>query len=141
MTPSTEILDSSQIQLHARFSELVHLVNRSYNTLKEVDRSHDMDNNHMLASIEQKMSTDNRKVWSRDLEREKKQATLENIMASRMRASPPPRNQGKSKWNIHHVKQDEIEKFTCWICKSSIHWVDQCLQLETMNSEDRLELM
>ena len=97
----------------------------------------------MLAIIEQKMSTDDRKVWARDLEREKKQATLENIMAwmtiemkSRMRASAPLRNQGKSKWNIHHVKQDEIERFKCWICKSSTHWVDQCSQLETINSED-----
>jgi hypothetical protein len=56
----------------ARFCELVHLVNRSYNTLKEVGRPNDMNNNHMLALIEQKMSSDDRKVWARDLEREKK---------------------------------------------------------------------
>ena len=73
----------------ARFCELVHLVNRSYNTLKEVG----MNNNHMLALIEQKMSSDDRKGWARDLERERKEATLENIMKwmttemkSRMRA-------------------------------------------------------
>ena len=33
----------------SRFCELVHLVRRSYNTLKEVGRPHDMDNNHILA--------------------------------------------------------------------------------------------
>ncbi|CAB4025983.1 hypothetical protein AWC38_SpisGene18824, partial [Paramuricea clavata] len=84
----------------ARFCELIHLVNRSYNTLKEVGRPNDMNNNHMLALIEQKMSSDDRKVWARDLEREKKEATLENIMKwmttemkSRMRASAPLRNQ------------------------------------------------
>jgi hypothetical protein len=38
-----------------------------------------MNNNHMLALIEQKMSSDDRKVWAGDLEREKKEATLENI--------------------------------------------------------------
>jgi hypothetical protein len=56
----------------ARFCEQVHLVNRSYNTLKEVGRPNDMNNNHMLALIEQKMSSDDRKVWARDLEREQK---------------------------------------------------------------------
>jgi hypothetical protein len=64
----------------ARFCELVHLVNRSYSTLIEVGRPNDMNNNHMLALIEQKMSSDDRKVWARDPERERKEATLENIM-------------------------------------------------------------
>lgn len=36
--------------------------------------------NHMLAIIEQKMCTDDRKVWSRELEKEKKVATLETLM-------------------------------------------------------------
>ena len=31
----------------ARFCDLVHLVKRSFNTLAEVDRQNDMDNNHM----------------------------------------------------------------------------------------------
>ena len=52
----------------ARFCDLVHLVKRCYNTLKEVGVPRDMDNSHMLSIIEQKMSTDDRKVWSRDLE-------------------------------------------------------------------------
>jgi hypothetical protein len=32
-----------------------HSVRRSYNTLTEVGRPHDMDNNHILAIIEQKI--------------------------------------------------------------------------------------
>ena len=39
-----------RVEEDARFCELVHLVKRSYNTLKEVGRPHDMDNNHMLAN-------------------------------------------------------------------------------------------
>ena len=35
-----------------RFCELVHLVKRSYNTLKEVGLPNDMDNSHMLSIIE-----------------------------------------------------------------------------------------
>ncbi|XP_014673727.1 PREDICTED: uncharacterized protein LOC106813986 [Priapulus caudatus] len=47
----------------ARFCDLVHLVRRSYNTLKEVGQTHDMDNSHMLAMVERKMSQEDRKVW------------------------------------------------------------------------------
>ncbi|CAB4018335.1 Uncharacterized protein K02A2.6 [Paramuricea clavata] len=77
-----------------RFCELVHLVRRSFNTLKEVDRPHDMDNNHMLAIIEQRMCGEDRKTWARHLEKEKIQPKLSDLMdwmngemKSRMRAA------------------------------------------------------
>ena len=80
----------------SRFCDLVHLVRRSYNTLKEVGVPGDMDNSHMLSIIERKMGPDDRKVWSRDLEREGKPATLQGLlswmtseMKSRMRAIVP----------------------------------------------------
>ena len=38
----------------ARFCDLVHLVKRSFNTLKKVGRENDMNNNHMLAITERK---------------------------------------------------------------------------------------
>ena len=62
------------------FCELVHLVRRSYNTLKQVDRPHDMDNNHVLALIEQKMCNDDRKVWARYLEKEKTEPKLATLI-------------------------------------------------------------
>ena len=46
----------------SRFCELVHLVMRSFNTFKDVGRPHDMENNHMLALIEQRMCLDDRKI-------------------------------------------------------------------------------
>ena len=52
----------------ARFCDLVHLVKRCYNTLKEVGVPGDLNNSHMLSIIEQKMCADVRKVWSLDLE-------------------------------------------------------------------------
>ena len=64
----------------ARFCDLVHLVKRSFNTLKEVGSQNDMDNSHMLSIIEQKLCPDDRKVWSRDLERQRGKATLERLM-------------------------------------------------------------
>jgi hypothetical protein len=82
----------------------------------------------MLALIEQKMSSDDRKVWARDLEREKKEATLENIMKwmttemkSRIRASAPLRNQGRTRWNVNNVGYEEHERHQCWLCKTSTH--------------------
>ena len=64
----------------ARFCDLVHLVKRSFNTSKEVGSQNDIDNSHMLSIIEQKMCSDDRKVWSRDLERQGGKATLEGLM-------------------------------------------------------------
>ena len=46
----------------ARFCDLVHLVKRCYNTLKEIGVPGDMDNSHMLSLIEKKMCADDRKV-------------------------------------------------------------------------------
>ena len=58
----------------------------------------DMDNSHMLSIIEQQMFFDDRKVWSRELERDGKKATLQGLidwmiveMKSRMRATAPLR--------------------------------------------------
>ena len=48
----------------ARFCDLAHLVRLCFNTLKEVGVPSDMDNSHMLSIIEQKMCTNDQKVWS-----------------------------------------------------------------------------
>ena len=86
---------------NTRFCELVHLVRRCYNTLKEVGLPSDMDNIHMLSIIEQKMCVDDRKVWSRELQRDGKPASLKGLidrmsieMKSRMRATAPIRTSG-----------------------------------------------
>ena len=84
---------------NGRFCDFVQLVRKSYNTLKEVNRPFDMDNNHMIAIIEQKMHMSDRIVWARHLESTGKEATLENLitwmtteMKTRMRATAPVRN-------------------------------------------------
>ena len=46
----------------SRFSDLVHLLKRSFNTLKGVGIPYDMDNNHMLSLIEHKMCVKDRKI-------------------------------------------------------------------------------
>ena len=61
--------------------------------------------------IEQKMCTDERKVWSQDLEREGKPATLHGLMnwmtvelKPRMRATAPVRTGTTSRRPINHVR-------------------------------------
>ena len=129
----------------SRFCELVHLVRRSYNTLKQVDRPHDMDNNHVLALIEQKMCNDDRKVWARHLEKEKTEPKLATLiewmnceMKSRMRATAPVRSI-TPKLGVHQVIKQEGTKIKCWICPSSDHWVDQCHTFTAMSPNDRLK--
>ncbi|XP_077981413.1 uncharacterized protein LOC144436486 [Glandiceps talaboti] len=135
-----------------RFCELVHLVRRSYNILKEVGRPHDMDNNHVLAMIEKKMSADDRKVWFRLLETKNQRATMEALMdwmtqemKSRMRATAPLRNPVQSTRTsaVNYVSEGTSSsgplRYKCWICQSSDHWVDQCRKLIAMPPDKRLK--
>jgi predicted aspartyl protease len=129
----------------SRFCDLVHLIRRSFNTLKEVGRENDMDNNHMLALIEQKMFSDDRKVWARHLESTKIDATLENMIAwmtgemkSRIRATAPLRNAWQSpKGNVSNIVEKESSRHKCLLCKSSTHWTDQCHKFLAMSAVER----
>ena len=133
----------------ARFCDLVHLVKRSYNTLKEVGVPSDMDNSHMLSVIERKMCPSDRKIWSRDLEKEGKPATLSGLMEwmtvemkSRMRATASIRSAGSSRRNVNHFgyEKDKKERHKCWLCNDSTHWPDQCTKLGSMNVDERINL-
>ena len=134
----------------ARFCDLVHLVKRCFNTLKEVGLPSDMDNSHMLSIIEQKMCSDDRKVWARDLEREKKPATLHALMSwmtvemkSRMRATAPIRVSSSGRRTVHHFKADgdknnKLVWHKCWLCQTSAHWPDQCPKFTALTIDDRI---
>ena len=131
----------------ARFCDLVHLVKRCYNTLKEVGLPGDMNNSHMLSIIEQKMCADDRKVWARDLEKEKKPATLEALMnwmnvemKSRMRATAPIRvgSSGKRPVNLFRSDNDKPVWHKCWLCKTSSHWADQCPKFISLSIDERI---
>lgn len=131
----------------ARFCDLVHLVKRCYNTLKEVGPPSDMNNSHLLSIIEQKMCADDRKVWARDLEKEKKPATLEALinlmnveMKSRMRATAPIRVGSSGRRPVHHFRSDSDKSVwhKCWLCKTSSHWPDQCPKFISLSIDDRI---
>ncbi|CAB3997829.1 Hypothetical predicted protein [Paramuricea clavata] len=123
---------------HADFKHAIES-RRSYNTLKEV----------VLTIIEQKICPDDRKVWSRDLERERKPATLNALMTwmtsemkSRMRATAPVRSGLTNRRKINHL-HGEIEggnksRNKCRLCNNSNHWPDQCQKFAATSVEERL---
>ena len=137
----------------ARFCDLVHLVKQCYNTLKDAGLPSDMDNSHMLSLIEQKMCVDDRKVWSRDLEKTNQPATLLGLMTwmtaemkSRMRATAPLKT-GSSHHTIHHVNETAGSRsetksgsHRCWICKTQAHWTDECQKFLALNPEERIKI-
>jgi hypothetical protein len=130
----------------SRFCDLAQLVRRSYNTLKEVNRQFDMDNNHMIAIIEQKLHVNDRKIWSRYLETSRKDATLENLitwmtteMKTRMRAIAPLRSM-QSRHPVGSFNANVSgNNPKCWVCKSFNHFVDQCRTFAAMNAKERFQ--
>ena len=128
----------------SRFCDLVHLVKRSFNTLKGVGKPQDMDNNHMLSLIEQKMYVDDRKMWARELERNEKLASLQGLIAwmetemkSRMCATAPLRNPSQGSRYVNELSGGKPPK--SWICDNSTRWVDQCEKFKSMSPEERLK--
>ena len=101
----------------------------------------------MLAIIEQKMCSDDRKVWSRFLETTKCHATMEALMSwmtsemkSRMRAMAPLRN--SKHLNVNQISTSEEKgtvNYKCWLCKTSTHWTDQCQKFTSMSPIDRFK--
>ena len=110
-----------------------------------------MDNSHMLPIIEQKMCTDDRKVWSRDLEREWKPATLQGLMnwmavemKSRMCATAPLRSSSTSQHTVNRVRTNSDHDMRpnnhkCWLCKNPTHWPDQCPKFAALSIDHRLK--
>ncbi|XP_063959312.1 uncharacterized protein LOC135154982 [Lytechinus pictus] len=140
----------------ARFIEFAGLVRRSYNTLKQINKEEDMNNSHMLALIERKLTNEDRKIWLR-LQRS---PTLKGLMdwmseelQTRIRATASIRegrsdNRTKQGASIHQVMNqdkgnDVVRKqdFKCWHCKSNDHWIDKCQMIIRMSQPERYDLM
>nr|XP_054775091.1 uncharacterized protein LOC129283281 [Lytechinus pictus] len=137
-----------------RFCEFVHLVRRSYNTLMEINQPGNLNNSHMLAIMEKKLSPEDRLVWFRHQEASGK-ASFEMFLTwltvelkSRMRASAPVRSDSKSS-GVHLVgktvasQENKVQRLfhKCWLCETSSHWLDQCRKFLAMSQSERLKLL
>ena len=108
----------------------------------------------MLSIIEQKMCVHDRKVWSRELQKDIKPASLKGLMdwmssemKSRMRATGPIRTTGNSSRLVHHLTKtndgqyDNLIRHKCWFCKNSMHFPDQCKKVASLNHENCLKIV
>ena len=87
------------------------MVREAGNSDSNVGLPSDMDKSHMLSLIEQKMRADDRKVWSRHLEKTKQPTTLNQLMTwmtiemkSQMRATVPLRT-SRGSLSVHNVNK------------------------------------
>ena len=147
-----------------RFCELVNLVRRSYNILKEIKRPQDIDNTHVISLIERKLIREDQRVWARSLNQQKKEPSmstllewLEEEMGARMRSSAAIR-----KSTAHAAKQSTVntvssregptamrhsrntakrkEKPACYVCQSQ-HYVDECPRFLEMSASERWKVV
>lgn len=71
VTADLEKFNPIQLGEDHRFCDLVNLVRRSFNILKEVKRPQDIDNTHVISLIKRKMTQDDLKVWARHINLQK----------------------------------------------------------------------
>ena len=141
-----------------RFCQLVNLVRRSYNILKEIKRPQDMDNTHVMSLIERKMSEDDLRVWARHLNSEKCEPSMENLlswmeleMTARMRSGAQiRRNVRSNRVNAFGSKtrntsdgkhgEDRFKWKQCYVCQGQ-HYVDECQRFRDMNPSERWKVV
>ena len=93
-----------------RFCDLVNLVRRSFNILKEVKRPQDIDNTHVISLIKRKMTQDDLKVWARHINLKKLEPSMSNLllwmedeMTARLRSGAAIRKTGTSSCSSVHT--------------------------------------
>ena len=133
----------------ARFCDLVHLVRRCYNTLKERSwfAKRYGQQPHAFHYRAKDVLWYDRKAWSRDLENNKQPVTLLALMTwmtteikSRMRATAPLRT-GSHYTSINLIEVgNNHDKWSigtkCWICKTQEYWTDECQTFLALRLKD-----
>ena len=78
----------------------------------------------MVSIIEQKMHPNDCKVWSRDLERKQKPATLINLIEW-MTVEMKSRSSAANHRVINSVQEFGENRHKGWVCSNSSQWPDQ----------------
>ena len=135
-----------------RFCDLVNLVRRSYNILKEVKRQQDIDNTHVISLIERKMTVDDLRVWARHLNSQKLEPSMENLlewmeeeMAARIRSGAAIRKSGSTRSKVNALgsrdpKFGDIRSKKCYVCQEN-HYVDECKRFIEMTPSERWKIV
>ncbi|XP_033646409.1 uncharacterized protein LOC117305639 [Asterias rubens] len=132
-----------------RFCEFAQLVRRSFNVLKQVGKESDMNNNHMLAMIEKKLTPEDRKVYARIEQQSSEQANLEGLLKFLENETKTRRRVSASIRSMNTTPQQARVYLTegrpttsvrwkrCWGCETDSHWPDQCPAILKLTPEER----
>ena len=140
-----------------RFCQLVNLVKRSYNILKEIKRPQDMDNTHVISLIERKMSEDDLRVWARYLNSQKCEPSMDNLlswMEAEMTARMCSGAQIRKNVRSHRVNtfgsktengdgkhgEDRFKSKQCYVCQGR-HYIDECQRFRDMTQNERWKIV
>ena len=137
----------------SRFCDLVNLVRRSYNILKEVKRPQDLDNTHVISLIERKMLKDDLRVWVRHLTLHKVEPTMANLlewmeeaMSARLRTGANIRKNRQSShpsinaFSVDQPNQSKNFKPSCYVCQG-MHYVDECTCFKNITPVQRYKIV
>ena len=140
-----------------RFCDLVNLVRRSYNILKEVKRPQDIDNTHVISLIERKMTKEDLRVWARHIYVQKLEPSMCNFlkwmdeeMTAHFRSGVAIRKTGNSnRPSVNSLvavgnenpsyDRNKTQKY-CYVCNAS-HYVDKCPRFKAMAPSERWEIV
>ena len=166
VTADLEKFKPIQMSEDHRFCDLVNLVRRSYNILKEVKRPQDIDNTHMISLIERKLNHDDLKVWARHIYTQNLEPSMSNLLqwmedelTARLRSGAVIRKVGGSTSRSVHalssngLAEEKIGKRAaeeadnrrtkpsqCYVCKGE-HYVDQCPRFLGMVPTERWKVV
>jgi hypothetical protein len=130
-----------------RFCDLVNLVRRSYNILKEINRPQDINNSHVISLIERKMTKDDIKVWARHIHVQKLEPSMENLlkwmedeMTARLRSGATIRKIRSAVGTVTQSKNSFGNKTPCYVCKE-VHCIDECPKFLSMSINERWKIV
>ena len=142
VTSDIERFKAAQTGKDHRFCDLVYLVRRSYNTLKEVKRTQDIENTLVISLIKHMMTNDDVKIWARHIHSQKLEPSMKNLpkwmdeeMTARLRSGATIRKTGSTTrpsvnllgagGNGNSSSERDKNQKQCYVCKAS-HYVDEC---------------
>ena len=140
-----------------RFCDLVDLVRRSYNILKEGKRPQDVDNTHVISLIGRKMTKDDVKIWARHIHSQKLEPSMKNLLkwmdeevTARLRSGATIRKTGSTTrpslnllgadGNGNSSSERDKNQKQCYVCKAN-HYVDECPRFKAMTPNEQLEVV
>ena len=157
VTSDIERFKAAQTGKDHRFCDLVYLVRRLYNTLKEVKRTQDIENTLVISLIKHTMTNDDVKIWARHIHSQKLEPSMKNLpkwmdeeMTARLRSGATIRKTGSTTrpslnllgadGNGNSSSERDKNQKQCYVCKAN-HYVDECPRFKAMTPNEQLEVV